>query len=180
MVTLPPAMEQTLEALLPMVTPTSPQWQCSPVDDVGPWTLTTAGQRIEVTRSADTVGLLVRVDEHLVLIARGTLSTLAGLEPWIQGALKAQVDGLGRWLWEQGKKTEPWAVDRDVVWERLQRGDRLTWGIRGRCFHEYFLKDGALTRYLFDEGYVETITVDEAALVEDLARDPRQFLGSAA
>ncbi len=179
MVNLPPALEQTLEAVLPLVTPMSPHWQCAPVDAVGPWTLATDGQWVDVTRSGDAVCLVVPVQDHLVLVARGTLSTLTELGPWMQGALKAQLGGHGRWQWEKSRRTAPWVVDRDIVWARLRRGDRLGAGIRGRCYSEYFLTDGALTRYLFDEGYSETKPIEEGAMVGDLAVDARDVRADA-
>jgi hypothetical protein len=177
MVTLPPVLAQTLELVLPVLTATSAHWQCSPVDDAGPWTLRAEGQRVDVARSGDDVRLTVPVGDHLVIVARGTPSTLCELGPWMRGALRAQRSGSGRWQWERSKRTGPWVLDRDVVRARLARGDRLGTGIRGRCFTEHFLVDGALTRFCFDEGFAETLPGDEQALAQELADDPRDVVG---
>lgn len=68
-------------------------------------------------------------------------------------------------------------LDRDVVRAHLARGGRLATGIRGRCFTEHFLFDGALTRFCFDEGFAETLPGDEQTLAQELADDPRDVVG---
>jgi len=163
--------------LLPLLHRHHPSWSCAPVQGTADqWLLSAADAVLHIDVATDPFVVTVTLGQRLLQRARTVLAEAGELERWLAAAIRAQareraLPGTG-----PGSPERPVLVDRDDVWQRLGRGERLTAGMRGRVFFDFFLQDGALMTREFHEGFDETRPGSEEHLFVELADDPRDLL----